>query len=362
MRIRALTLRPFRNFDQIHLSFEGDRILISGPNGRGKSNILEAISFLSIGKSVRGAKDQQAVPHGGEYFDIQALCDDGRHEQKLRIFYAIQGGKKAFCNGTALPRVSDVLGIFKTVHFSPEDVSLVLRFPAQRRRLLDILIAQSSPQYLRDLQLYQRVLAQRNVLLRSQKRERQAHHDTQPLEPWTRQLVQLGGRLRKKRLEVIGAIAVLFVDYYHRFAGGREAAVVEYRGTQGGQEEELIAELEEELTRRGDQERQLGYTLAGPHRDDLVFKLNDQPADTYASEGQLKTMLIAWKMAEVGFLEQPNENQPVLLLDDVFSELDSQRVAEFMKIIDEFDQVIVTTPQEQHEGVRAQFTQIGLPA
>ena len=362
MRIRALTLRPFRNFDQIHLPFEGERILISGPNGRGKSNILEAISFLSIGKSVRGAKDQQAVPHGGEYFDIQALCEDGRREQKLRIFYAIQGGKKAFLDETVLPRVSDVLGIFKTVHFSPEDVSLVLRFPAQRRRLLDILIAQSSPQYLRDLQLYQRVLAQRNVLLRNHKKERQGGHDPQPLEPWTRQLAQLGGRLRKTRLDVTRTLCGSFADYYHRFAPDREKVEVEYRGTRGGREEELVDELEEELIRRGDQERQLGYTLSGPHRDDLSFKLNEQPADAYASEGQLKTMLIAWKMAEVRFLEQRSENQPVLLLDDVFSELDGQRVAEFMKIIDEFDQVIVTTPQEQDEGVRAPFTQIGLPA
>ena len=126
MRIRELTLRPFRNFAAIHLGFAADHVLIFGPNGRGKSNILEAISYLSIGKSVRGAKDQHVVPHGEDFFDVRALCTDGRHDQQLRVFYDKKEGKKAFVDATPLPRVSELLGTFRTVHFSPEDVSLVL--------------------------------------------------------------------------------------------------------------------------------------------------------------------------------------------------------------------------------------------
>lgn len=357
MRIRELTLQPFRNFEQIHLSFEADQALIFGPNGRGKSNILEAISYLSIGKSVRGTRDQQAIPHGGDYFDIQGLFKDGQRDQKLRIFYDKKSGKRAFCDETPLPRVSDVLGLFTTVHFSPEDVTLVLRFPARRRRLLDILISQSSPPYLRDLQRYQRVLMQRNHLLRAQKNSQESSLN-EALEPWTLQLAQLGGNLREGRLRALEALEGPFTDNYDRFASAQEKVAIEYRGSRAGECQE--EELREELRQKKNQEVHLGYTLCGPHRDDLVFTLDGQPADSFASEGQLKTILISWKMAEVRFLEQADGNQPVLLLDDVFSELDSQRVGKLLEIVDEFHQVLVTTPKELESRVRDQFSEIRL--
>jgi len=362
VRIRELTLRPFRNFDQFHLPFEADHVLIFGPNGRGKTNILEAISYLSIGKSVRGARDQQAVPHGGDYFDIQGLCSDGRRDQKLRIFYSRRNGKKVFCDESPLPRVSDVFGVFKTVHFSPEDVSLVLRFPAQRRRLLDILISQSSPSYLRDLQRYQRVLTQRNYLLRTTQKAAQRAPDVLALEPWNAQLIQLGAGLRARRLEALEELRALFAAFYARFAPEEERVTLDYRGTQAKEEGALEEEFKRELRESQGQESRLGHTLCGPHRDDLVFILNDRPADSFASEGQLKSILISWKMAEVCFLDQQSGNQPVLLLDDVFSELDKQRVGELLEIIDGFEQVLVTTPQELGTWISRRFAEIELHA
>lgn len=358
MRIRELSLQPFRNFDRTQLRLEADRILISGANGRGKSNLLEAISYLSIGKSVRGAKDEQAVPHGGQHFDVRALCDGARPCQELRLFYARDGGKKAFHNGTQLPRVLDMLGLFRTAHFSPEDVSLVLRFPAQRRRLLDILISQADPQYLHDLQRYQRVLLQRNHLLRGHTTAAGPDPGAQGLDSWTAQLARLGARLRARRLEVIGAIGATFAAYCRRFSGGREEAALEYLGpsAQGPTEEGLAAELA--ALRR--QEQRLGFTLCGPHRDDLVFLLNGQPADAFASEGQLKTLLIAWKMSEACFLQQRSGDAPVLLLDDVFSELDEERTHELLESIDGFEQVLVTSPKPLAADIAAGFEQVHL--
>ena len=360
MRIREITLQPFRNFAQFHLCTEADRVLIMGGNGCGKSNILEAISYLSIGKSARGAKDHQAVPHGGNYFDIQALCNDGRRDCRLRIFYAQESGKRAFCDEIPLPRVSDVLGTFKTVHFSPEDVSLVLRFPAQRRRIIDILISQSSASYLHDLQRYRRTLTQRNHFLRACKRAARAP-DKGMLQAWTDQLAHQGARIRAQRLDALKVLAGPFTDYYDRFSSQQEKATVEYRGPKGATEEALRAELQEELEQKRDQERHQGHTLCGPHRDDLVFVLSGQPADSHASEGQLKTILIAWKMAEVRFLEQQTVEPPVLLLDDVFSELDVHRVSELLEIMDEFGQILLTTPQELENSIRARFKEIRLP-
>ena len=360
MRIRELTLRPFRNFAAIHLGFTADHVLIFGPNGRGKSNILEAISYLSIGKSVRGAKDQHVVPHGEDFFDIRSLCSDGRHDQQVRVFYSKKEGKKAFVDATPLPRVSELLGTFRTVHFSPEDVSLVLRFPAQRRRLLDILIAQSSAAYLRYMQRYYRVLAQRNHLLRTAKKSGHGLVDSRAVEPWDAQLVDLGAQLRLYRLEALNRLRAPFLGYYGHFALADEEAAIVYQGAKGQDLEALRAELREALSRRKEQETQIGYTLCGPHRDDLKFILNGEPAELYASEGQLRTILISWKLAEARYMEEQTGQQPVLLLDDAFSELDSGRIGELLDIVGEFEQVVATTPQEPNTRQEARFESIDL--
>lgn len=359
MRIRELSLRPFRNFASIHLHIESNHTLIFGPNGRGKSNILEAISYLSIGKSVRGAKDQQAVPHDGDYFDIRANCEDGRHAQKMRIFFSKRDGKKAFLDDNPLTRVSDILGHFRTVHFSPEDVSLVLRFPAQRRRILDILISQSSATYLRDLQLYQRVLNQRNHLLRTAKRSSGGVISDETISPWDAQLAELGARIRNARINALEVLSEPFEQYYARFSPGGEEAAIDYKGIRD-RGANLETALLEEMRRKRAQELQAGHTLCGPHRDDVSFVLNGQSAEIYASEGQLKTILIAWKLAEGRYLEQSSGHQPVILLDDVFSELDHNRIGVLLEIVDEFEQVVVTTPQEPEAGLAKCFEQIRL--
>ena len=360
MRIRELTLRPFRNFAAIRLSFAADHVLIFGPNGRGKSNILEAISYLSIGKSVRGAKDRHVVPHGEDFFDIRALCTDGRRDQQLRVFYSKKEGKKAFVDASSLPRVSELLGTFRTVHFSPEDVSLVLRFPAQRRRLLDILIAQSSVAYLRYMQRYYRVLAQRNHLLRTAKKSSHGLVDSQVMEPWNAQLVDLGAQLRLHRLDALNKLSAPFARYYGRFALAGEEAGVVYQGTKEQDLEAFRVELRESLSRRREQEAQIGHTLCGPHRDDLKFTLDKEQADIYASEGQLRTVLISWKLAEACYMEEQTGRQPVLLLDDAFSELDSGRIGELLVIVGEFEQVIATSPQEPNTRQAARFESIDL--
>lgn len=335
--------------------------MISAPNGWGKSNILEAISYLSIGKSIRGAQDQQAVPFGGKYFDIQGKCENGPQIQTLRIFFDKTKGKTAFCEEVPLARVSEVLGRFRTVHFSPEDVALVLRFPAERRRLLDILLSQYSPQYLRDLQRYHRVLAQRNHLLRENRGSRLLTEIAAVLDPWTNQLAKLGASLRFKRREVLKAIENPFSRYCDLLSTTRERVAIEYRGSQALEEGALAEELRQELEECQQQELQVGHTLCGPHRDDLVFLVNGRPADLFASGGQLKSILIAWKLGEVHFLEEPPGNRPVLLLDDAFSELDKQRAKALLEIIDGFEQVLVTTSQEMGREFSSRFEKVRLP-
>ncbi|MCC7264081.1 MAG: DNA replication/repair protein RecF [Candidatus Latescibacteria bacterium] len=365
MRIREITLQPFRNFSELRLQFDADRILIGGANGRGKSNILEAISYLSIGKSVRGAQDVQAVPHNGQYFDIRAVCGDGPHHHQLRLYFGNQEGKRIFCDGTPLPRIADILGIFKTVHFSPEDVALVMRFPAQRRRLLDILISQTSAPYLHDLQQYQRVLAQRNQLLKMS-RGTLRESEAQALDAWDRQLARFGARIRFRRLEVLAGMQAAMNRYYALLSGHREKAGLcyEYSASMNNDpapaEEQLCADLEQELRGRRGSELHLGHTRCGSHRDQLVFTLDGHPADAFASEGQMKTLLISWKLTETQVLAGETGQNPVLLLDDVFSELDSQRSAALMELIGTCEQVVLTSPKRPDGPLGAGFSEIWL--
>jgi DNA replication and repair protein RecF len=361
VQLRELWLKPFRNFVSQHIHLEAPHTLIFGPNGRGKSNILEAISYLSIAKSVRGAKDGQAVPHNGDFFDIRGSYSAGTAERTMRLFFGKKEGKKAFLDGNPLPRVADILGHFRTVHFSPEDVSLVLRFPAQRRRMLDILLSQSSPSYLRDLQTYQRVLQQRNVLLRTAKKAQSAAPSDKELAPWNEQMADLGARIRTARFEALDILRAPFSCFYARFSPAGEEATIHYRGLRANPEGmDPRQALLDELQRKRAQELQVGHTLCGPHRDDLAFDLDNQSAELYASEGQLKTILISWKLAECHYLVKQCDQQPVVLLDDVFSELDHNRIGVLLEVVREFNQVIITTPQEPDQKTAQQFEEIRL--
>ena len=361
MRIGEITLRPFRNLQDLHVYFESDRVLIVGGNGRGKSNLLEAISYLSIGKSIRGARDREAVPHGGKYFDVSARWQDGSRDRELRVFYGREEGKQIFLDGAALSKVSDVLSLFQSVHFSPEDVSLVLRFSAQRRRLLDILLSQAEASYLHDLQRYQRILTQRNQCLRGWR----VMSESDELIGWDIQLCRFGGSIRHQRMQGLIQLEPDLIRFYRRFSTGREEAGVTYRGqavaageAQLPSARAMAEELTAELVENRDRERHAGHTLCGPHRDALVFTLDGVEADTYGSQGQLKSILVAWKMAELRFLEGRTGQRPVLLLDDVFSELDEVRSAELVGLVEDFDQVLLTSPRIPGGGLCDRFSQV----
>ena len=364
MRIREISLQPFRNLSQTRLQLADRGALIVAPNGTGKSNVLEAISFLSLGKSVRGVRDREAVPHGGEYFDIRAVWHDGQRDRQLRLCYAQGQGKRVYVDGAALDRVSDVVTLLQTVHFCPEDVALVLRFPAQRRRLLDILISQSDVAYLHNLQRYQRIVAQRNQSLR----RFQTTDSQRELEPWNLQIARVGASLRHMRMRVLVEFQPALEQYYGRFSTGREQLMVTYRGVHAaGAEgaslatpETLCDELQAELIQMRERERHAGHTLCGPHRDALSFELDGEAAETFASQGQMKSVLVAWKMAELRFLEARGGQQPVLLLDDVFSELDGDRTGELMKLISDFDQVVMTAPRQPRERLPERFAEVEL--
>ena len=306
------------------------------------------------------------VPHAADHFDIRSDWGDESRQRQARVFYSRSEGKRAFLDGVALPRVSDLVSQFRTVHFAPEEVSLVLRFAPQRRRLLDILLSQAHPEYLQSLQRYNRVLAQRNRYLRDLKSRR---FDPAERRAWEEQLAATGGTIRRLRLETLAEVMPVFAGYYQTFSTDQEQAGITYRSEPvPGSVEEVapVQELEQGLLAEFEadpiREERAGHTLYGPHRDALTFSLSGAEADVYGSQGQLKSLLLSWKMAEARFLEARSGNQPVLLLDDVFSELDETRSRRLLSLTEDFDQVILTAARLPGEEVGGRFERLEIEA
>ncbi len=343
MHISVLNLTNYRNFDQVQFSFDSEKTAICADNAYGKSNLLEAIYFLALAKSGRGSKDRDVLRWGSEFFVIEATAERDHEPLSIRIAYDSRIGKKAFLDENPLTRLSDLVGTFNAVLFSPEDVDLVLREPSQRRRILDILVSQSSASYLADLELYQRVLSQRNKLLKNQ--GSRLLPAAKELQPWDLQLAELGGRIIERRISSLEELQPKIGQFYSQIATTPEQLKAVYKSqvSDFSQSRELLAEL---LAQRLEKEIQLGYTLSGPHRDNLVFTLDDKEAHVFGSKGQMKSVLLAWKLAEAVFLEIRTGSQPVLLMDDIFSELDSLRARALLEIIPTFGQVVLTSARD----------------
>ncbi len=364
MQLRQLSLRPFRNFARIDLEFAEGGAVIVGANGRGKSNILEAICYQSIGKSIRGARDHEAVPHGEGHFDIRGDWQQGQRRHPCRVFYGADDGKRVFLDEAPLPRVSDLVSHFQTVHFAPQDVALVLQFSAQRRRLLDIVLSQADTVYLKALQTYQRLLTQRNHFLRSL-----GHRGVDPTERevWDAQLAKPGALLRHHRLLGLVEIMPDFARQYDVFSTGQETAgllyadeVIESNPHEIPTRDQLEETFRQQLRDGFEKERHAGHTLNGPHRDGFVFTIDGEAADAFGSQGQQKSVLLSWKMAELRLLERRKGQQPLLLLDDVFSELDPIRSAHLIEMVEDFDQVILTAPRQPQESLGDRYARIDL--
>jgi DNA replication and repair protein RecF len=260
------------------------------------------------------------------------------------------GKKKAYLEDHPLTRLSELIGAFNAVLFSPEDVDLVLRDPSQRRRLLDILVSQSNTSYLADLEQYYRILSQRNRLLKE--RGRLLLSDPAQLSAWDSQLAGMGARIVCGRMDALREIQPLASTNYDRIASTAESLKTVYRSAVGPEDQDRAEEvLAEALRARRSEEAQIGFTLSGPHRDHLVFTLDERAAHKFASKGQLKTALLAWKLAEASFLESQTGKMPVLLMDDVFSELDRRRALAVLELIGDSGQVVLTSARDPDIGL-----------
>lgn len=366
MLLERLELVDFRSYRAAELRLgPGVRVLV-GANAQGKTNLLEAVHYLATGASHRVHSDAPLVRAGAGAAVIRA--DAQVFSRQLRVELEIRpGGRtRARLNGQPQPRFRDAIGQIRSVLFAPEDLGLVRGDPADRRRFLDDLLGQRRPAYLAARQEYERIVRQRNALLRSLRSATRGRTDTDDagtLATWSAALVQAGATLLAARIAVVRALSAPTAAAYgdlvasspareasgqvqisYQLSTGRVVPALE--GTGVPDPAELAVELQEGLVTLAEAERERGQTLVGPHRDELLLSLNELPAKGYASHGEVWSLALALRLASRDVLAEVGP-EPVVLLDDVFAELDERRRQRLAARCGSFEQVVVTAAVDE---------------
>lgn len=338
MKIQKIQIHSFRNIVNAEL-VPGERFnIIFGNNAQGKTNILEAIFLLGTMKSFRLVKNADLITYNFPYALVKGwgVRDGVVREIALSIS---SSGKKAFVDQKPVVRPADFFGTINTVVFSPEDIAMVRGLPEMRRRYLDRAIFSGDTGYLSIHHEYFKILKNRNALLKS--------GTSDGLDVWTERLADAGARLMEKRESFIEEIQDLFKEFYRGIAGLEEQAFLRYHSRITGKNRSrgaLCDALCQALRKNSAEELRRGTTLFGPHRDDLECRLNDKPLNHHGSQGEQRSFILALKMAEIEYLRKRWSNPPVLLLDDMTSELDRHRSGNLMGFLKEKEmQVFITT-------------------
>ncbi len=366
MKLLKLQLENFRNYKNYTYEFdrENNFTIIKGPNGKGKTNLLEAIYVLSLGKSFRSVLHDDLILWGMDYFRIMGdvFCDE--ENQKVEVGYTnYPSRKKSFKkNGVSLKN-SEYVGNFLTVLFQPEDLNILYLSPSLRRKYMDILLSQTDRSYLKALIQYNKTLKQRNTLLNEIRKAFFNKKDVvtlkKDLDAWDEELVKFGSLITEKRLGLTEFLGKKLEKIYQSISGQDEKITLEYKSKTVDQKTafplnkmSFITESYADALRQAQEKDILqAKTTVGPHRDDLIFFINKKEMYTAASRGEFRTLLLAIKLAEIDFIKQKTGYHPILLLDDVFSELDKSRQELLLKSIKNCQTIIATTDTENIENL-----------
>lgn len=357
MHLKYLSLNNFRNYKEQEISFEKEINIIMGNNAQGKTNILEAVYFLALAKSHRTSKEKELIKLGNSFSVVKGTVVRRGNECEQEIVITEQG-KKVKINNKLIRKTSEYVGNINVVMFSPEDLNLVKGGPHYRRRFLDMEIGQINPVYLYHLSKYQRVMLQRNNFLKELGGKLGGSEDI--LEVWNAQLMEHGVKIISKRFNYLKIIEQWLPSIHQNICKESEKIEVEYRTSiiekeSANARKDLLYEANEEslhelyadaLRRMQKIEIIRGVTMVGPHRDDLIFKINDKNALIYGSQGQQRTVVLSLKLAELELIKHYNGEYPILLLDDVMSELDQSRQNYLLKTIQNNIQTLLTTTEK----------------
>jgi DNA replication and repair protein RecF len=370
VHLTRLSLTDFRSYPGVDLVLDPGVTALIGPNGQGKTNLVEAVGYVATLGSHRVATDAPLVRLGAQRAVVRAALQRGGRESLVEIEIAPGAANRARVNRSPVPRPREVLGLLRTVLFAPEDLALVKGDPDGRRRFADDLLVARAPRFAGVRSDYERVLRQRNALLKSAGASvRAGRGDVRTLDVWDAHLARVGAELLWGRLRLVHQLAPLVTAAYEAVAAGQGEAGTTYRSSLGeevsaggGEEppgrEQLHERLLAALASARPQELDRGVSLVGPHRDDLVISLGPFPAKGFASHGESWSLALALRLASYELLRadtgSDGDGEPVLILDDVFAELDTGRRDRLAELVAGAEQVLVTAavPQDVPDALR----------
>ncbi|MFN3360248.1 MAG: DNA replication/repair protein RecF [Pseudanabaenaceae cyanobacterium] len=343
MFLHQLQLYNFRNYREQMVLFDQPKTIVVGANAQGKSNLLEAIQLLAVLQSFRVQRDRDLVQWGQRQGEIHGKCQRRYSTVDLCLRLFPHQRRTMLVNGVVVKTKDEFLGNLNAVLFSALDLELVRGSPEYRRDWLDRVLVQLEPLYIRLQQSYQRVLQQRNALLKGIKQGKM-RYDPAQMELWNQQLVTIGSKVMFRRRRLIDRLSPL-AQAWHRRISATETLTLSYltRFPCGDDINAIQTAFYDHLQKRAIAEQQQGSSLVGPHRDDVQLQINSQPAKEYASQGQQRTLVLALKLAELELLQTVSGEPPLLLLDDVLAELDLSRQQALLSAVQPTAQTIITT-------------------
>ncbi len=343
MYLSQLYLNNFRNYREEYIKFNSNLNLIIGINAQGKTNILESIYLLGTGNSHRTNINSEMIKWDKNRLYLKGEIIRNNHDYNLEIMIKSKS-KEIKINSNKLERTNDLLGYLNIVIFSPEDLNLVKGSPSKRRKFINLEISQVNSYYNHLLQKYRKVIKQRNNLLKDIQEKKVPK---EMLSVWNQQLIDLGAKIIKKRLEALNKLSILAKLMQRKITDGLENLELIYDTKlnidHNSSKKEIKNRLKDFLNENENKEIKRGVTIIGPHRDDISLIVNNIDIRKYGSQGQQRTTALALKLAEIEFMKAEIGEYPILLLDDVFSELDSKRQVQLLNIINNKVQTFITT-------------------
>ena len=343
MYIQQLELVNYRNYDKVMIDFEHKVNVILGQNAQGKTNLIEAIYVLAFSKAHRTSKDKELIRFDSDFAKVKGNLVKNSGPLSLEVIISPKG-KKAKINHLEQRKLSEYVGAANVVMFAPEDLNLVKGAPQIRRRFIDMEIGQINPVYLHHLSKYNKILLQRNHLLKELQRNKK---NEMMLDIITSQLVECAAKIVKKRFEFIEMLQMWASKIHYDISRGNEQLRLEYKPSIDVSEKLELSKIEDEFSSKfssiKEKEVMRGTTLIGPHRDDIYFIVNDRDVQTYGSQGQQRRTALSVKLAEIELIKEKIGEYPILLLDDVLSELDDHRQTHLLNTIQGRVQTFVTT-------------------
>ncbi len=336
MYLKKISLINFKNYLEAELEFSGHINCFTGNNGEGKTNVLDAIHYLSFCKSFFNPIDSQNILHDAPFFLIQGVF--GTNDKEDEVYCGLKRNqKKQFKrNKKEYSRLAEHIGLYPLVMISPADSELITEGSESRRKFIDSVIAQFDREYLENLITYNKVLSHRNALLKQIADS--GKFDKTALEIWDVQLIDYGKKIFDKRNNFIDSFISIFQNYYELISGGKEKVGIDYTSHLKENAFEIV------LANAINRDRAMQYTTVGIHKDDLEFTINGHSLKKFASQGQQKSFLIALKLAQFDFIKNIKQVTPILLLDDIYDKLDDLRVKQLMELVstDNFGQLFIT--------------------